>query len=251
MRIFRRVLHNHENKNSSLDEVKMMSVFFKRVVTVPAATILLSIGAHAMWQDQDQCQQAQCGVEFNLEVPKLTKPCVSCVLTKDQTVYELKGGTVVQKKQTVVNEVALVKDFVDGDGDDRTFLQEKLPAIPMGLEDGQLAHKGYNCQQTETQVIRTKIDADFGGRKTGYATVTNYREAELVYGDSSQIIDALLIEGKPGAMAVSEFIDGMTEGDYENFTIAEVRVLIDEAIRKLHNGPLTVEKCHHLQQQGL
>lgn len=230
----------------------MVPMFMKKVVTVPAAALLLSLGANAMGQDQAWEQQVgQCGQEYNLEAPPIGKAEITCVMTKNQRLFVLKGNNKIQKRETIEHELTANQDFVDSDGADRTFAQPKLPPIELGLEDGVQQCKGYNCQGTEAQIVRTKIDADFGGRRTANILVTDYKESELTFGNACDVLEAFVVEGRTGDICPKQFIDGMTRENVTLFTLTELRDLIEAKIAEIHDGTeASVKHCKVLQQQG-
>lgn len=155
----------------------MLSVFSKRIINASLATLLLSLTANAMQQQQQQCAPCQ----------KIEKPCapsssMDCRRVKHTVTYHLTTGENIEKRTEVVTEYSAKQTWADQGCDEKNFPVEKVcPG-----ESSQQAQKGEQCGQMSAAPISTCWSQKYSGTKTGVLTRKDYITDVLTFegGDS-------------------------------------------------------------------
>ncbi len=215
----------------------MLRVFFKRAGSSVAA-LFISLSAHAMNQQGQFQQEQQCGRDFNLTMPKVASSEISCRQTKNQVLYELQGGTTINKKETTVHECLLVQALTDNDDLLEEYPIEKV--CPDNIYDqSQICQqgKGKQCGPLTTKVLKKSKRIDFDGVKKGNLTITQYTEEELVFRGG----DAHLENRTCQNITTDQFLSHFTGHQASNFSINEVKQNVDSLITELKKGPLMIE----------
>lgn len=204
-----------------------MFTFSKKIVSVSVASVLLSLSAGAMQQDQYQQAAQQCG-----KAPSLVlKPCpgtsISCEMNFDKTKYELVGHTTVDMTKETVYTCQLSQDLSD---DFDSFQEFPVSKCSTDIDQiGKVRGKGTQCGETTTKILKKSEAVDYEGKKTSIVEVTRLQTAQLKFHGG----DGLIVENKCGTMSAQEFFAHWQNRDaVEGFDLRALRDQIDAVIAR-------------------
>lgn len=211
----------------------MQSVFSKRLIVMSVAGMLLSLGANAMNQLKQQQDQWRPGA--GLTKPPTECPSVSCVQTRNEATWSLKGATTVHVRKLTTVECQLTQGDSDRLCGNKTYPIKKI----CGIDNSQCSNQqkdGYQCGGLDVQPISSNWSTVADGSKTGNAEYQHLEEYELTLrgGDSKH-------EVLPCSKAsAEEVMAGLPSELSHNFSLSDVQGAMRGIINDLEKtGPVT------------